>query len=332
MSAAGAVGSLIQGFFVDHLRRHKQVSPQTVTAYRDTFRLLLGFLQATRGIAPASVRLADLDVSLILAFLDHLEQQRQNAVCTRNARLAAVRSFFRYVVLREPDALDLATRVLAIPNKRTNRRLVGYFTRPEMDALLAAPDRTTHAGRRDHALLLTMYSSGARVSEIATLRRAQVCLGTSPSIQLHGKGRIERAVPLWPRTARVLRGWFAEPGDRADGVAFPDARGGPLTRHGVIYLLNQAVQRARSMCPSLTGKPASPHVIRHTTAMHLLQAGVDPATIALWLGHERLETTHMYVEADLAMKEQALGKLRPLGPGSQRFKADDALLSLLATL
>jgi len=332
VSAAGAVGSLIQGFFVDHLVRHKRVSPQTVMAYRDTFRLLLRFLQATRGIAPAAVRLADLDASLILAFLDHLEHQRQNAVCTRNARLAAVRSFFRYVALREPDALDCATRVLAIPNKRTNRRLVGYFTRPEIDALLAAPDRTTRAGRRDHALLLTMYNSGARVSEITTLRRAQVGLGTSPSIQLHGKGRKERVVPLWARTARVLRAWFSEPGDRADGVAFPNARGGPLTRHGVIYLLDHAVQRARSMCPSLTGKPASPHVIRHTTAMHLLQAGVDPATIALWLGHERLETTHMYVEADLAMKEQALEKLGPLGPGSRRFRADDALLSFLATL
>ena len=332
MSAAGSVGSLVQGFFVDHLLRHKRVSPHTVRAYRDTFRLLLGFLSDTHGLAPAAVRLADLDVTRTLAFLDHLEQQRQNTIRTRNARLAALRSFFRYVALREPDHLALATQILAIPSKRTDHRLVGYCTRPEIDALLAAPDRTTRAGRRDHALLLTLYNSGARVSEITTLRRAQVSLGVSPSIQLHGKGRKERAIPLWARTARVLRGWFSELGEGTDGVAFPNARGGPLTRHGVMYLLDQAVHRARATCPSLNAKPVSPHVIRHTTAMHLLQAGVDPATIALWLGHESLETTHIYVQADLALKERALEKLAPLGPGSHRFRADDALLGFLAAL
>lgn len=332
MSAAGSVGWLIQGFFVDHLLRHKRVSPQTISAYRDTFRLLLRFLQDTHGIAPAAVQLTDLNVPMILAFLDHLEQQRHNTVRTRNARLAAVRSFFRYVALREPDSLDLITRILAIPNKRTDHRLVGYVTRAEMDALLVAPDRTTRAGRRDHALLLTLYNSGARVSEITALRRAQVSLGASSSIELHGKGRKERVVPLWARTARVLRGWFSELGDGTDGVAFPNARGGPLTRHGVMYLLDRAVHRARATCPSLIAKPMSPHVIRHTTAMHLLQAGVDLATIALWLGHESLETTHGYVEADLAMKERALEKLAPLGPGAHRFKADDTLLGFLAAL
>jgi len=332
MSAAGSAGALIQGFFVDHLMRHKRVSSQTISAYRDTFRLLLGFLQDTHGIAPAAVRLTDLHVARILAFLDHLEQQRHNTVRTRNARLAAVRSFFRYVALREPDSLDLITRILAIPTKRTDHRLVGYVTRAEMDALLVAPDRTTRAGRRDHALLLTLYNSGARVSEITALRRAQVSLGASSSIELHGKGRKERVVPLWARTARVLRGWFSELGDGTDGVAFPNARGGPLTRHGVMYLLDRAVHRAHATCPSLIAKPMSPHIIRHTTAMHLLQAGVDLATIALWLGHESLETTHVYVEADLAMKERALEQLAPLGPGAHRFRADDTLLSFLTAL
>jgi len=331
MTPAAPISPLVQAFFVEHLLRHKRASPQTVSAYRDTFCLLLGFLHATQGLEPTTVCLADLEAPTILLFLEHLEQQRQNSVRSRNARLAALRSFFRFVALRCPEALDLAARVLAIPTKRTERRLVGSLTRAEMDALLASTDPTCWAGRRDHALLLTLYNTGARVSEITALRRSEVSFGASPSLQLHGKGRKERAVPLWTRTARVLTAWFQELGP-ADGVAFPNTRRGPLTRHGVMYLLAEAVQRARPSCPSLTTKRVSPHVIRHTTAMHLLQAGVDPATIALWLGHESLETTHIYVEADLAMKEQALGKLAPLGPGTRRFKATDALLGFLATL
>jgi integrase/recombinase XerD len=332
MTPAEPVGPLVQGFFADHLLQQKRVSPQTVAAYRDAFRRLLHFLHDTKGLEPAAVRLADLDAATVLAFLDHLEHTRHNTIRSRNARLAALRSFFRYVALREPACLALVTQVLAIPRKRMDHRLVGYLTRPEMDALLAAPDRATWAGRRDHALFLTLYNTGARVSELTALRRADVSFAGPPSVQLHGKGRKERAVPLWARTARVLRAWCEERSGGPDGVVFPNARGRPLTRHGVAHLLAQAIAQARAAQPSLTTKRVSPHVLRHTTAMHLLHAGVDPAVIALWLGHESVETTHMYVEADLTLKERALARLRPAGLGAGRFKADDALLGFLGGL
>jgi site-specific recombinase XerD len=211
-SRAASVGPLVQGFFLEHLLRYKRASLQTVSAYRDTFRLLLAFLGQRVGREPAALRLADFDAPAILAFLDHLERDRQNTARSRNARLAAIRSFARYVALCDPASLALVARVLAIPRKRTARRLVGYLTRAEMDACLAAPDRTRWAGRRDHALLLTLYNSGARVSELAVLRRSEVVFGASPAVQLHGKGRKDRVVPLWARTARVLPGSANSPG------------------------------------------------------------------------------------------------------------------------
>ena len=326
------LGTLLQSFFAQHLLIHKRASPQTVAAYRDTFRILFGFLRETTKTEPSALRLADLDAPAILSFLDHLEARRGNSVRSRNARLAAMRAFFRFVAMREPESLALATRVLAIPVKRADRRLVGYLTRDEMDAILAAPDRAERAGRRDHALLLTLYNSGARVSEIATLRRSQVVIGATSFLQLCGKGRKERVVPLWPKTARVLQTWFREYIGPPDAPAFPNARGGPLTRDGVSYILDQAVRGASSSCPSLQTKRVSPHVLRHTTAMHLLQAGVDTTVIALWLGHESIETTHIYVEADLAMKERALAKLAPAGGPVRRFKANDALMTFLTSL
>jgi integrase/recombinase XerD len=332
MSVTDPVGPLVQAFFTEHLLQHKRVSPQTVSAYRDAFRLLLHFLHNTTGREPAAVRLADLDCATLLAFLEHLERARHNTIRSRNARLAALRSFFRYVAFREPACLALVTQVLAIPRKRTDHRLVGSLTRPEMDAVLAAPDRATWTGRRDHALFLTLYNTGARVSEIIALRRTEVTLAGAPALQLHGKGRKERVMPLWARTARVLRTWLAELGDTPGGMAFPNARGRPLTRHGVSHLLAQAVGRAGASQPSLATKRVSPHVIRHTTAMHLLHAGVDPTVIALWLGHESVETTHIYVEADLTLKEQALAHLTPAGPGAGRFKAKDAVLTFLSGL
>jgi integrase/recombinase XerD len=222
--------------------------------------------------------------------------------------------------------------VLAIPVKRTDQKLIGYLTRPEIHALVAAPDRATWVGRRNHALLVTLYNSGARVSEVTALKQGQICVADRPCVHLFGKGRKERTVPLWADTARLLRGWFQELGEGTSHVAFPSARGTPLSRDGVDYLLKQTVQRAVSACPSLATKSISPHVIRHTTAMHLLQAGVDMATIALWLGHESIETTHMYLHADLAMKEKALEKLTPIEGEWKRFQADDALLAFLAAL
>jgi integrase/recombinase XerD len=333
--AAALVGPHLQAFFAEHLLAHKRASPQTIACYRDTFRLLLRFMRKRTGAEPAALPLAALDADAVLAFLDHLERDRGCSVRSRNNRLAAIRSFFRLVALRIPDSLGQVTRVMAIPVKRSDKRLIGYLSRDEVKALLAAPDRTAWSGRRDHALLLTLYNSGARVSEVTALRREQVRLDPSagPYLELHGKGRKERVVPLWADTARVLRAWFRELGDHGGGVAFPSARGRVLSRDGVDHLLHRAVATAAAACPSLGAKKVSPHVLRHSTAMHLFQAGVDMAVIALWLGHESLETTHVYVEADLATKERALAKLAPMPSGMPlRYRADDKLLAFLAAL
>jgi site-specific recombinase XerD len=293
---------------------------------------LLTFIKETVGIEPSALSVTDLDAPLVLRFLDYLEHQRGNVVRSRNIRLSALRTFFRLVTLRDPECVAIATRVLAIPLKRADKKLVGYLTREEMEALLATPDRSHWVGRRDHALLLTMYNSGARVSEMTTLRRRQICFGASTFLHLHGKGRKERTVPLWPQTCRVLQAWLQEVGPQEDQMVFPNARGTPLSRHGVMYLLQQVVHEAAGTLPSLRTKPVSPHVIRHTTAMHLLQAGVDIAVIALWLGHESIETTHVYLEADLATKERALDKLAPVAEQGARFIADDPLLAFLTSL
>lgn len=328
----GALGPLLQTFFAVHLRTHRRATADTVAAYRDTFRLILTFLRETTHTEPSKLRLDDLDAPTILAFLDHLERDRGNSIRTRNARLAALRSFFRFAALREPESLALITRVLAIPTKSADRRLVGYLQREEIDAILAVPDRTQRLGRRDHALLLTLYNTGARVSEIASLRRSRVILGANPFVQLHGKGRKEREVPLWAKTAGVLQSWFRELDEPADSPVFPNARGRQLTRDGISYILQQAVQSASARCPSLSTKRVSPHVLRHTTAMHLLQAGVAIEVIAMWLGHATTETTHAYVEADLTMKEAALKKLEPAGAPAGRFKPDDGLMTFLSKL
>ena len=331
--AGGLLGPHLQAFFAEHLLTHKRASPETIACYRDTFRLLLRFMRERTGTEPATLPLAALDADAVLAFLDHLERDRGCSVRSRNTRLAAIRSFFRLVALRVPDSLGQVTRVMAIPVKRCDKRLVGYLSRDEVKALLAAPDRTTWSGRRDHALLLTLYNSGARVSEVTALRREQVQLDPAgPYLELHGKGRKERIVPLWAETARVLRAWFRELGDQGGSVAFPSARGRALSRDGIDYLLRQAVGTAAVACPSLGAKKVSPHVLRHSTAMHLFQAGVDMAVIALWLGHESLETTHVYVEADLATKERALAKLAPMPGTLARYRADDKLLAFLAAL
>lgn len=330
--ASVPAASLVQAFFVEYLLNQKNASPRTVAAYRDAFRLLLRFIHETKGVQPAALSAADLDAPVILAFLDNIEQQRANCIRSRNARLAAIRSFFRFVQMQEPAGLAVASRVLAIPVKRTERKLVGYLTRSEIDAILSTADQTHWDGRRDHALLLTLYNSGARVSEIIGVRREDIALSAPASLKLHGKGRKERAVPLWAKTAKVLRTWLQEPGDGFSDLAFPSARGRRLSRHGVSYLLSRAAGRAAPACPSIRGKRVSPHLIRHSTAMHLLQAGVDPAVIALWLGHESVETTHGYVEADLTMTENALGKLTPAGSAPGRFKPADKLLAFLENL
>ncbi|HEX4950021.1 MAG TPA: tyrosine-type recombinase/integrase [Blastocatellia bacterium] len=327
MTNAPLLGPFIQSFFTQHLLQHKKVSSQTIASYRDTFRLLLQFFQAQRQREPAALLLPELNAETILAFLDHLEQQRHNCVRSRNVRLAAIRTFFRWVALRDPASLEQATRILAIPQKRTEKKLVQALTRTEIEAILATPDLTTWSGRRDHVLLLTLYNSGARVSELINLHRQHVTFGSSTVLQLHGKGRKEKRLPLWKKTAQTLQAWFRELEQAEHPFAFPNARGQALSRDGVNYLLQQAVQQAACQCPTLTQKKISPHTLRHTTALHLLQSGVDITLIALWLGHESTETTHIYLEADLQTKEQALEKLTPAGQEFKRYRAEDKVLA-----
>jgi integrase/recombinase XerD len=248
----------LQAFFADYLSRQKRLSPQTILSCRDTFRLLLRCLRDTTGIEPSALRIPDLDAPAVLGLLDYLEQHRGNAVRSRHIRLSPIRSFFRLVALRDPDSIGVATRVLAIPLKREDKKLIGHLTRAEIQALLEAPDRAGWAGRRDQALLLTRYTSGARVSELIVLQRDHVCFGASTFLQLTGKGRKERTVPLWPETRRVLKAWFNELGNNGNGIAFPSARGRPLSRDGVDYLLRPAIQRAIPACPSLATKPITP--------------------------------------------------------------------------
>jgi integrase/recombinase XerD len=329
-SSPALIGPLLQAFFMEHLRQQKRVSPQTIDSYRDAFRLLLQFVHKRLRIEPASLSVATLDASVILSFLDSLEADRHNCVRSRNIRLAAIRSFLRWLTLRDPELVGLATRILAIPAKRTDRRLIQPFTREEMEALLAAPDRSRWIGRRDHALLLTLYNTGARVSEITALRRDQVIFGRSTFVHLLGKGRKERDVPLWANTARVLKTWFQELEGTGIALAFPSARGGRLSRNGVDHILKQEVARANF--PSLSKKRIHPHAVRHTTGAHLLQSGVDISVIALWLGHESTETTHIYIEADLAAKERALQHLAPIGGNGTRARPPDRVLAFLQTL
>ncbi len=322
----------IHAFFTEYLAKQKRASPHTVTSCRDTLRLLLTFVQETTGRVPSAVRVSDLTLPLILQFLDHLEQQRGNSVRSRNIRLSVIRALFRTIALRDPSCLAHATQILAIPIKREEKKLVGFLTRPEVEAIVAAPDRSGWRGRRNHALLLTLYNTGARVSELTALTPQHLRFGATSFVQFFGKGRKERTVPLWPHTAQVLQTWLPHAGGTERSPVFPSVRGTILSRDGVNHLLQQAVQQAVTVCDSLRGRRVTPHLVRHSTAMHLLQAGVDIAVIALWLGHESIETTHVYLESDLLTKERALQKLMPIEVPQGRFTATDPLLRFLATL
>jgi len=326
------IGPFLQKFFLDHLCNQKHASAQTVASYRDTFRLLLKFVLEQHGIAPAKLNIGDLNTDIILGFLDHLERVRGNSTRSRNQRLAAVRAFFKTVALQEPTTVSQCAAILAIPSKRTDKTLVKALSREEIDALIAATDLGKWAGRRDHALLLTFYNTGARVSEMINLERDQVVFGTTSMIQLKGKGRKERAVPLWNRTASVLKAFLNEPLAHKTNLVFPSAVGRKMTRNGVNYILQEAVKRASAPCPSLRERTITPHCIRHSTATHLLQAGVNISMIALWLGHSNTETTQIYVESDLASKERALGYLSPAGKKVKRFTARDDVLAFLEGL
>lgn len=324
--------TLVQDFFCQRLLAQKNASPRTVAAYRDTFRLLLRYAQDHHHTAPAAVTLPDLDAPLVLAFLDHLERDRNNTVRTRNARLAALRSFFHYAGARDPANLPTVQRVLAIPQKRCDTPLLGFLTREEVDALQGALDLTSWTGRRDQVLFATLYNTGARVSEVIGLRVADLVGGREATLRLRGKGRKERVVPLWKSTTRLLASWLATRAPSPEMPLFPNRGGQQMTRSGVAQRLHLAVSKAAAACPSLRSKRISPHTFRHTTAMHLLQAGVDITVIALWLGHESTTTTHRYIEADLAMKRRALATLTDPAPHNVRFAPGDDLLAFLEGL
>jgi len=323
---------LLQDFFLRRLIAQRGASARTVEAYRDAFELLLGFAQRRTGKPPSALGLADLDAPLVLDFLDYLETERGNAVRTRNARLAAIHSFMRYAAVRDPASLPITARVLAIPAKRFDRPVLGYLSREQVAAILAAPDRRTWSGRRDAVLLATAYNTGARVSELTALRVRDVLLDRQAAVHLHGKGRKQRVIPLWKTTTAQLRGWLKELGFGPDAPVFPNQTGRPLTRSGVRDRLDRAVAIAARSCPSLRGHHVTPHTLRHSTAMHLLQSGADLATVALWLGHSSPAVTHQYLEADLAAKEAVLRRLVDPSPTPARFHPNDQLLAFLQGL
>jgi len=320
---------VLQAFFCQRLIQQRHASDQTVTSYRDTFRLLLCFAEEQLGKPVNALSLNDIDVTLVLEFLDYLEKQRHNCIRTRNARLAAIRTLLHYAALQEPAALPQIQRVLAIPMKRFERVVVGFLSREEIEAILSALDTTTWNGQRDAILLTVLYNTGARVSEIIAIKHLDVIDSRCSAVLLHGKGRKERVVPLWKRTSALLRRWMKQSGATAQQPLFPNRFGQPMTRSGVAKRLKVAVNRASPSCPSLHSKVVSPHVIRHSTAMHLLQSGVDLAVIALWLGHESIVTTHHYLQADLKMKEQALATLQPPEMATMRFKPPSDVLDFL---
>jgi site-specific recombinase XerD len=325
-----SLAPLLETFFIERLQRQRQVSPHTIAAYRDAFRLLLGFAEKRLGKPPSHLLLADVDASFVSAFLDYVEKDRGNSVRSRNARLAAIRSFFRFAAMREPAHGALIQRVLAIPQKRFDRALITFLNRAELDALLAAPDRLTRLGRRDYALLVLAVQTGLRVSEFTRLRVEDLVFGAGAHVRCLGKGRKERCTPLTRQTVAVMRAWLAE--SRATHLAFPSQRAIPLSRDAVERLVSKYAAAAARRCPTLARKHVTPHVLRHSTAVGLLQAGVDRGVIALWLGHESVETTQMYLDADLTMKERALARTAPMGVGSTRFRPRDSLLAFLEGL
>jgi integrase/recombinase XerD len=323
---------LIQGFFTERLQNQREASPHTIRTYKRTFSLLLRFAQDRLGKVPSQLTLAELDAQLIASFLRHLEVERKNSVRTRNARLAAIHSFFHYIAVLVPDHADLVRRVLNMPQKRFERRLIDFLSREELEALLAAPDRQTRLGRRDHALLMLASQTGLRACELVNLRTQHIVLAKPAHIRCIGKGRKERCVPLMRQTMNTVRSWLRERGDGPLDPVFPSLRGGVLSPDALEKIVHKHATTAAAHCPSIAEKRVTPHVLRHTAAMQLRAAGVDLSVIALWLGHESIETTQMYLHADLVSREEALSRLTPVETGYRRFQAGDALLDFLEGL
>jgi integrase/recombinase XerD len=322
----------LQAFFTDRLTTQRNASPNTIAAYRDTLKLLLAFTSERAGKQPCQLDIDDLDAPLIGAFLDHLEHERGNSIRTRNARLAAIRSLFHYAALKHPEHAATISRVLAIPPKRYEKALITFLTEPEVQALLAAPDRDTWTGRRDHAMLLLAVQTGLRASELTSLKRNDIQLGTGPHVSCLGKGRKHRITPLTRPTVAVLRTWLTERAGHPDDPAFPTRTGRTLSRDALQRRLAEHAATAALACPTLATKTISPHVLRHTAAMRLLHAGIDTSVIALWLGHEHVETTQIYLHADMALKEAALAKTTPPDTPPGRYRPPDTLLAFLEAL
>ena len=324
-----ALAPTLQAFFTERLLRQRNASPHTVAAYRDTMRLLLRFAHERTHKQPSEL---DLDAALIAAFLDQLEHERGNSVRTRNARLAAINSLYRFAALRHPEHAALIQRVLAIPPKRFDRALVSFLTEPEVEALIASPDRSTWTGRRDHALLLLATETGLRASELTGLNRSDLHLGVGAHISCHGKGRKQRTTPLTRSTVATLRAWTTERGGGTAEPLFPTRQGRRLSRDALERRLAKYLRDAAGRAPSLHNKKVTLHVLRHTAAMRLLHAGVDTSVIALWLGHESIDTTQIYLHADLALKERALARTTPTASTPGRYRPPDSMLAFLEAL
>jgi len=332
MSADTRFPALLTAFFTDRLMQQRQASPHTIASYRDTFRLLLQFAQRRLKKSPSCLAMEDLDAPFVGAFLDYLEKERHNSARSRNVRLAAIHSFFRYVMWQEPPYAALAQRILAMPSKRYTQHPLTYLTLPEVDALLAAPDLNTWAGRRDRTLLLVAVQCGLRASELTGLHCEDIVFGTGAHVRCDGKGRKQRCTPLRKDTVRALHNWLRERQGQPADPLFLNARGKALSRDGLAYLLAKHLTTAQRHCSSLRMKRVTMHVLRHTAAMRLLQAGADRAVIALYLGHESVETTYLYLHADLQLKERALAKTTSTTQPSIRYRPGDEVLAFLRSL
>jgi len=324
--------ALLQGFFTDRLLRQMRASPHTIASYRDTFRLLLRYATERLGKPPTQLALEDIEPSLVIDFLDHVEAERGNTTRTRNNRLAALRSFFRHVAVNEPAHALRCQRILAVPQKRAQKKAIEFLMREEIEALVAAPDPTTWLGRRDRTLLLVLAQTGLRVSELTSLRCDSVVLGTGPHVRCDGKGRKRRCTPLRRDAVTALEAWLDEQRAAPEDPLFPSSRGGRISTDAVGRLVAKHSRVARSTCPSIAEKNVTPHVLRHSAAMELRAQGADLSVIALWLGHESVETTQMYLHADIRMKEQALARTAPIEGDAGRFQPGDALMTYLEAL
>lgn len=326
-------GTMLQAFFAERLVRQLNVSPRTVESYRDTFRLLLRYAQQRLHRMPHTLTLEDVNASVVSDFLDYLEKERGNCVRSRDARLAAIHSFYKYVGQQRPEKLRLAQEILALPSKRFEKPVLTFLSKEEMKSVLAAPDISTWAGRRDSVMFSLLYNTGARVSELIRIcvEDAEL-MSTAPCVKLHGKGRKQRTIPLWRETVALLRSWIKEEELRAGQLLFCNRFNAQLTRSAVAERFALAVTKAQEKCPQMRGRHLTCHSVRHATAMHMLQGGTDIAVISLWLGHESIETTMQYVEADLKLKERALKAVA--APGTQRlaYKPCDPLLHFLESL